>query len=931
MVLRPSCLVVTVQRHASHSRPAPAKPRSQLSPCGRLVLLVLAAACLAVLLTPGAQAVGSGMEVITDATGDSGGGTLATDLVRVGAGSFNNNLYIWMKPNVPYTTTAPTTAQLGGSWRYMVSTSYGPSQWCTQITALTDTNAVVSGPIAFNVACGEFVAGYNKPVTDARWVCNELQFKLPYTSLMTNIPGNPTPADGTDLLFQFVPDGNDGATSFQRVNPGAGGGWVDGMFGGLTYKLGNPYPLYPNAPSGVTASASNDNAITVTWTPGAVNSAQPVTGYRIYRLTNSAPTGYVLAGTSTTASFVDNDPPLSGTYGTTYAYKVAAVNCPMLDPSAATPPAGEPAYTGGESPRSAASTTLTPDFRPKSPGNLAAGSPTGTTLTLTWTASFADCPGVTPTCAGGSGATGVQGYKVYRGAAGAEAFLVDVPTPPACSGSSCTYQDTGLTPATEYCYYLRAYDGGTSVSGPNLSPAPTPIAPPAEACRSTTGGSTPPPPPPPPPPPVVPPPPPPIVTGCVATIQAADSATAEDHVSFVDKSVTPPGIKVYAWEWEFGDGSTSNQPNPTHVYVSPGNFTVRLSIWDNAGCTSMDLKHILVGGKTASPPTGSNPSGTGLLVDAGDDISAPEGTRVDLVASVASGPNGPDRDSLTFTWRQIAGPGVATTGAAAPVLTFTAPTVPNPERPVLLTFAVRATDGYATSPEDTVDVVVTTTNNRPVARAGSDQTAHPGATVTVDGSASSDPEGVSLSGVWEVLLPTDDAALASGAVTDLVQDGLRATFTAPRGGVGYIDLRLNVTDETYHSADTVRIWIQEPAAPPAAFVAQAQPDGVVTFLATGDAAQFTWVFGDGNETVTDSHVASHRYAESGPYTVSLSLDGAEVGSMTIHVAGSGASRPAEPTGTDVGGLSWLPVLLIAAVASVLVAGLLVWALRHRKA
>lgn len=38
------------------------------------------------------------------------------------------------------------------------------------------------------------------------------------------------------------------------------------------------------------------------------------------------------------------------------------------------------------------------------------------------------------------------------------------------------------------------------------------------------------------------------------------------------------------WQWTFGDGGTSTSPSPTHVYNSPGNYTVTLHATDVIGC-----------------------------------------------------------------------------------------------------------------------------------------------------------------------------------------------------------------------------------------------------------------------------------------------------------------------------------------------------------
>lgn len=42
---------------------------------------------------------------------------------------------------------------------------------------------------------------------------------------------------------------------------------------------------------------------------------------------------------------------------------------------------------------------------------------------------------------------------------------------------------------------------------------------------------------------------------------------------------------IVAWEWHFGDGDISNVQSPSHLYLSPGNFTVTLITTTSKGCT----------------------------------------------------------------------------------------------------------------------------------------------------------------------------------------------------------------------------------------------------------------------------------------------------------------------------------------------------------
>lgn len=43
--------------------------------------------------------------------------------------------------------------------------------------------------------------------------------------------------------------------------------------------------------------------------------------------------------------------------------------------------------------------------------------------------------------------------------------------------------------------------------------------------------------------------------------------------------------------WDFGDGTTSTQTNPTHLYPTPGIYTIRLIAYDNATCNLSDTTY----------------------------------------------------------------------------------------------------------------------------------------------------------------------------------------------------------------------------------------------------------------------------------------------------------------------------------------------------
>ncbi|MFU8858678.1 MAG: PKD domain-containing protein, partial [Deferrisomatales bacterium] len=107
------------------------------------------------------------------------------------------------------------------------------------------------------------------------------------------------------------------------------------------------------------------------------------------------------------------------------------------------------------------------------------------------------------------------------------------------------------------------------------------------------------------------------------------------------------------------------------------------------------------------------------------------------------------------------------------------------------------------SAADTVTITVTYLNQPPIAAAGPDQTVEEGRTVTLDGSASRDPEGGPLVYAWRV---------AQGpAVTLSNPSAARPTFVAPPvDGLGEeLTFELTVTDEGGLTASaTVRITVE---------------------------------------------------------------------------------------------------------------------------
>ena len=48
------------------------------------------------------------------------------------------------------------------------------------------------------------------------------------------------------------------------------------------------------------------------------------------------------------------------------------------------------------------------------------------------------------------------------------------------------------------------------------------------------------------------------------------------------------GVEPYNWSWDLGDGNTSLEQNPKHIYTSIGNYTAILTVEDDIGNIASD-------------------------------------------------------------------------------------------------------------------------------------------------------------------------------------------------------------------------------------------------------------------------------------------------------------------------------------------------------
>ncbi len=94
-------------------------------------------------------------------------------------------------------------------------------------------------------------------------------------------------------------------------------------------------------------------------------------------------------------------------------------------------------------------------------------------------------------------------------------------------------------------------------------------------------------------------------------------------------------------------------------------------------------------------------------------------------------------------------------------------------------------------------------DHAPIAKAGPDAAVQSGASVTLDGSKSSDPDGDELTYLWSQV---------EGPTATLTSNGAKATFTAPTvDKATTLVFSLQVTANGQSSTDTVTIVVEAPA------------------------------------------------------------------------------------------------------------------------
>jgi hypothetical protein len=267
-------------------------------------------------------------------------------------------------------------------------------------------------------------------------------------------------------------------------------------------------------------------------------------------------------------------------------------------------------------------------------------------------------------------------------------------------------------------------------------------------------------------------------------------------------------------------------------------------------------------------------------------------TTVFLDGSASIDPNG---DPLTYRWTQLTGPPVTFADATARIASFQTPQVPRTPSSTPLLFQLVVNDGTIDSAARLVTVTVTNVNRPPVANAGPAQTVPERTTVTLDGTASSDPDvgDPALTYTW-----TAPAGIVLSSAT-----AARPTFVAPEvTGPTPFTFSLTVSDGLATSAPAqVTITVTNVNRAPTANAGQNQTvsegttvtlDGTGSTDPDGDALAYEWTAPSG-VVLSDATAAQPTFVapEVGPAGATFAF------SLVVRDPAGAPSEPATVTVT----------------------------------
>jgi PKD domain len=215
--------------------------------------------------------------------------------------------------------------------------------------------------------------------------------------------------------------------------------------------------------------------------------------------------------------------------------------------------------------------------------------------------------------------------------------------------------------------------------------------------------------------------------------------------------------------------TNSSYPNPKFTADLAGNYVLSLVVNDGKKDSAVASVSVTAATANAAP-----------VANAGSNQNITIGATVTLDGTASSDAN---NDSLTYKWTLQSKP--SNSSATLSSLTSAKPTFKADLAGTYVATLV-VSDGKANSDVAVVSVLASVANSLPVAKAGANQNVVVGTSVTLDGTASTDANGDSLTYKWSLLYKPSGslASLASASSS-------KPTFTADAVGTFVVSLIVN--------------------------------------------------------------------------------------------------------------------------------------------
>jgi PKD repeat protein len=405
-----------------------------------------------------------------------------------------------------------------------------------------------------------------------------------------------------------------------------------------------------------------------------------------------------------------------------------------------------------------------------------------------------------------------------------------------------------------------------------------------------------------------------------AGISAPTSATVNTPVQFTNSSQG----QIDTYIWDFGDGNTSTDANPTHTFATTGQFTVTLTVSNAAGSDSetatIEIEEALQAPAAgiSAPPTAtvntevlfsstSQGQVDSYAWDFGDGNTSTDANPTHTFATTGqftvtltvSNAAGSDSETATIDIQEALQAPVAGFSAPSPVTVNTPVQFTNSSQGQIDTYIWDFGDGntstdanpthtFATTGQFTVALTVTNA-------AGTDTES---ATIDVQAPLQAPVASFSVPSPVTVDTEVQFSSTLQGQVDSYVWDfgdGGTSTDANPihtYTSTGQFTVSLTVTNNAGSDSETATIDVQEALQAPVASLdvpATATVNTEVQFTSTtqGQVDSYTWDFGDGNSS-TDAN-PSHTFATTGQFTVTLTVTNAagtdtETASIDVQAA-----------------------------------------------